>query len=168
MQQCLDLVAVYGMNPQVGQSLHGPSFISKLCLCNSFHGYFVSFSYKDLKPSSFILTLSISAFFEYGIPHQLPTTISSHLYMCNIKIFSFELYKLYLLCLYVLIFLFHFFCPALPCPTLPCFSSTCCMCLISVIKLFLFSSSFFCELGKHSNPERCAHQAHIIPLRFIF
>jgi hypothetical protein len=31
------------MGPQVGQSLDGPSFrlSSKLCLCNSFHGYFV-------------------------------------------------------------------------------------------------------------------------------
>jgi hypothetical protein len=39
-------VAVYGMDPQVGQSLHSPSFhlISKLCLCNSLHGYFVPHS----------------------------------------------------------------------------------------------------------------------------
>jgi hypothetical protein len=33
----------YGMHPQVGQSLDGLSFslCSKLCLCNSFHWYFV-------------------------------------------------------------------------------------------------------------------------------
>jgi hypothetical protein len=33
----------YGMDLQVGQSLHGHSFSlsSILCLCNSFHGYFV-------------------------------------------------------------------------------------------------------------------------------
>ena len=46
MQYCLHLVADYGMDPQVGQSLDGPSFClsSKLCLCNSFHGYFVPYS----------------------------------------------------------------------------------------------------------------------------
>ena len=34
------------MDPQVGQSLDGPSFhlSSELCLCNSFHGYFVPHS----------------------------------------------------------------------------------------------------------------------------
>jgi hypothetical protein len=43
------LVAVYGMNPQVGQSLNGHAFslCSELCLCNSFHGYFVPLSKKD-------------------------------------------------------------------------------------------------------------------------
>jgi hypothetical protein len=37
------------MDPQVGQSLDGHSFsiCSKLCLCNSFHGYFVPPSKKD-------------------------------------------------------------------------------------------------------------------------
>jgi hypothetical protein len=40
---------VYGMDPQVGQSLDGPSsqLSSKLCLCNSFHGYFVPHSKKE-------------------------------------------------------------------------------------------------------------------------
>ena len=43
------LVADYGMDSQVGQSLDGPSFClsSKLCLCNSFHGYFVPHSKKQ-------------------------------------------------------------------------------------------------------------------------
>jgi hypothetical protein len=43
MQWSLGLVVVYGMDPQVGQSLDGPSFClsSELCLCNSFHGYFI-------------------------------------------------------------------------------------------------------------------------------
>jgi hypothetical protein len=38
------------MDPRVRQSLDGPSFclISKLCLCNSFHGYFVPKSKKGL------------------------------------------------------------------------------------------------------------------------
>jgi hypothetical protein len=42
----LGLVVVYGMNPWVWQSLDGPSFSlsSKVCLCNSFHGYFVKIS----------------------------------------------------------------------------------------------------------------------------
>jgi hypothetical protein len=36
----------YGMDPRMGQSLRGRSFclISKLCLCNSLHGYFVPHS----------------------------------------------------------------------------------------------------------------------------
>ena len=40
---------IMGWNPRVGQSLDGPSFSlsSKLCLCNSFHGYFVPPSMKE-------------------------------------------------------------------------------------------------------------------------
>jgi hypothetical protein len=47
--KCLGLVVVYGMYPRVGQSLDGPFFhlSSKLCLCNSFHGYFVPHSKKE-------------------------------------------------------------------------------------------------------------------------
>jgi hypothetical protein len=43
------LVVVYGMDPQVGQSLDGLSFClsSELCLCNSFHGYLVPHSKKE-------------------------------------------------------------------------------------------------------------------------
>ena len=43
MQWCQRLEADYGMDPQVWQSLDGPSFhlSCKLCLCNSFHGCFV-------------------------------------------------------------------------------------------------------------------------------
>jgi hypothetical protein len=44
----LSLVVVYGMDPRVGQSLDGRfCFSSKLCLCNSFHGYFVPLSKKE-------------------------------------------------------------------------------------------------------------------------
>ena len=45
----LGLVTVNGMDPQVGQSLDGHFFslCSTLCLCNSFHGYFVPPSKKD-------------------------------------------------------------------------------------------------------------------------
>jgi hypothetical protein len=45
----MGLVVVYGMDPQVGQSLDGPSFSlsSELCLINSFHGYFVPHSKKE-------------------------------------------------------------------------------------------------------------------------
>jgi hypothetical protein len=71
---CLGLVVVYGMDPQVGQSLGGHSFslCSKLCLCNSFHGFFVPPSKKD---SSFWanIHLSVSAYhvcyFVTGLPH---------------------------------------------------------------------------------------------------
>jgi hypothetical protein len=40
---------VYGMGPRVGQSLDSPSFplSSKLCLCNSIHGYFVPYSKEE-------------------------------------------------------------------------------------------------------------------------
>jgi hypothetical protein len=43
MQWCQRLEADYGVDPWIWQSLDGPSFrlSSKLCLCNSFHGYFV-------------------------------------------------------------------------------------------------------------------------------
>jgi hypothetical protein len=46
MQLCLCLVVDYGMDPRMGQPLHGTSFclISKLCLCNSLHLYFVPHS----------------------------------------------------------------------------------------------------------------------------
>jgi hypothetical protein len=48
MQCCQRLEADYGMDPQVWQSLDGPSFrhSSKLCLCNSFHGSFAPNSKK--------------------------------------------------------------------------------------------------------------------------
>jgi hypothetical protein len=44
--QCLE--ADYGMDPQIWQSLDGPSLhlSSKICLCNSFHGCFVPNSKK--------------------------------------------------------------------------------------------------------------------------
>jgi hypothetical protein len=44
MQWCQHLEADYGMDPQIWQSLDGPSFrlSSKLCLCNLFHEYFNS------------------------------------------------------------------------------------------------------------------------------
>jgi hypothetical protein len=49
MQECLGLVVVYEMGPWVGQSLDGPSLglSSELCLCNSFHGYFVPHSKEE-------------------------------------------------------------------------------------------------------------------------
>jgi hypothetical protein len=42
-------VILYGMDPRVGQSLDDSSFglCSELCLCNSFHGYFVPHSKKE-------------------------------------------------------------------------------------------------------------------------
>ena len=43
IQKYIGLLVIYGMDPQVGQSLDDPSFhlILELCLCNSFHGYFI-------------------------------------------------------------------------------------------------------------------------------
>jgi hypothetical protein len=42
-QECLGLMIVYGINPQVGKCLDSHSFSLRctLCLCNSFHGYFI-------------------------------------------------------------------------------------------------------------------------------
>jgi hypothetical protein len=50
MQWCQRLEADYGMAPWICQSLDGPSFrlSSKLCLCNSFDGFFVPNSRKGL------------------------------------------------------------------------------------------------------------------------
>jgi hypothetical protein len=42
MQWCQRLDADYGVDPWIWQSLHGHEISSKLCLCNSFHGCFVS------------------------------------------------------------------------------------------------------------------------------
>jgi hypothetical protein len=55
MQYCLGLVIVYAMGPWVGPSLDGPSFClsSELCLCNSFHGYFVPHSKEGTKDPHF-------------------------------------------------------------------------------------------------------------------
>jgi hypothetical protein len=48
MQWCQRLEADHGMDLWIWQSLDGPSFrhTSKFCLCNSFHGCFVSYSNK--------------------------------------------------------------------------------------------------------------------------
>ena len=52
-------MVVYGVDPQVGQSLHGPSFSlsSKLCLCNSLHGYFVPHSKEELRVYTLVFLL---------------------------------------------------------------------------------------------------------------
>ena len=73
MQWCLGLVVVYGMDPQVRQSLDGPflCFSSELCLCDSFHEYFVPHSKKEQSIYTFkILSIVV---FEY-----LPLTSLNH------------------------------------------------------------------------------------------
>ena len=59
MQWCQRLEADYGMDPQVWQSLDGPSFrlSSKLCLCNSFHGCFVLNSKKGQNVHTLVFIL---------------------------------------------------------------------------------------------------------------
>jgi hypothetical protein len=56
------------MDPQVGQSLDGPYFCfsSKLCLCNSFHGYFVPHSKKDQNIHTLVFLL-----FEFHVVWKL-------------------------------------------------------------------------------------------------
>ena len=51
--------ADYGMDPWIWQSLNGPSFClsSKLCLCNSFHGYFVPNSKKGQSVHTLVFVL---------------------------------------------------------------------------------------------------------------
>ena len=53
------LVVVYGMDPQVVQSLDGHSFslCFTLCLCNSFHGYFVPPSKKGKSVHTLVFVL---------------------------------------------------------------------------------------------------------------
>jgi hypothetical protein len=59
----LDLLSFYGMNPQVRQSLdtHSFSLCSTLCLCNSFHGYFVppSKTYQSTHTLVFLLEFHV-------------------------------------------------------------------------------------------------------------
>jgi hypothetical protein len=59
MRWCLDLDADYWMDPQVRQSLDGPSFplSSELCLCNSFHGYFIPNSKKGQSDHTLVFIL---------------------------------------------------------------------------------------------------------------
>jgi hypothetical protein len=68
MQKFLGLVVVYGMDPQVGQSLGGLSFhlSSELCLCNSVHGYFVPHSKTERSiHTSVFLLLSFMCFANF-------------------------------------------------------------------------------------------------------
>jgi hypothetical protein len=59
MQWCQHLEADYGIDPQVWQSLDGPSFrlSCKLCLCNSFHGCFVPNSKKGQSMHTLVFIL---------------------------------------------------------------------------------------------------------------
>jgi hypothetical protein len=69
----LGLVIVYGMDPQVGQSLDGHSFslCFTLCLCNSFHGYFVPPSKKDRSIHTLVfLLLEFHVFCEFYISYS--------------------------------------------------------------------------------------------------
>jgi hypothetical protein len=57
LAQCLGLVTVYGMDPQVGQSLDGHSLSLCSTLCNSFHRYFVPPSKKDRSIHTLVVLL---------------------------------------------------------------------------------------------------------------
>jgi hypothetical protein len=66
-------MVVYLMDPQEGQSLHGPSFhlSSKLCLCKSFHGYFVPHSNEEQSIHTLVFLLLefhvfCKVYFEYS------------------------------------------------------------------------------------------------------
>jgi hypothetical protein len=69
MQWCQCLEADYGIDPQIWQSLDGPSFClsSKLCLCNAFHGCFVPNSKKgQLRGKLFSLSMVIESLAGYS------------------------------------------------------------------------------------------------------
>jgi hypothetical protein len=57
------------MDPQVWQSLDGPSFhlSSKLCLCNSFHGYLVSHSKEGRSMHNLIFLFEFHVFYKFYI-----------------------------------------------------------------------------------------------------
>jgi hypothetical protein len=59
----LNLKEKNSMDPWMGQSLHGPSFrlISKLCLCNTLHRYFVPHSKEgqSIHPLVFLLEFHV-------------------------------------------------------------------------------------------------------------
>jgi hypothetical protein len=59
MQWCQRLEADHGMDLWIWQSLDGPSFphTSKFCLCNSFHGCFVSYSKKGQSAHTLVFVL---------------------------------------------------------------------------------------------------------------
>jgi hypothetical protein len=59
MQWCQLLEADYGIDPGIWQSLDGPSFrlSSKLCIFNSFHGYFVPNSKKGQSVHTLVFVL---------------------------------------------------------------------------------------------------------------
>jgi hypothetical protein len=63
------IVSAFGgllwMDSQVGQSLDGPSFhlSSELCLCNSFHGYFIPYSKEELSIHTLVFLLLDFLFF---------------------------------------------------------------------------------------------------------
>ena len=58
-QYYLSLVTVFGMDPQVGQSLDGLYFslYFTTSLCNTFHGYFVSLSKRDQSIQTLVFLL---------------------------------------------------------------------------------------------------------------
>jgi hypothetical protein len=68
----LCLVVVYGMDPQVGQSLDGPSFslCFTLCLCNSFHRHFVPPSKKDQSIHTLAFLLEFHVFCEFYLGYS--------------------------------------------------------------------------------------------------
>ena len=59
------------MDPRVGQSMDGPSFLlsSEICLCNSFHGYFVPWGYANDWQIQ-ILTLTVIYWMEHRVPNE--------------------------------------------------------------------------------------------------
>jgi hypothetical protein len=100
MQWCQRLDADYGVDPWIWKSLHGPSFhlSSKLCLCNSFQGYFVPTSKEghSVHTSVFIfkfLSGSILLCYSYSSSHfvfprnlelrlQLKFVFSPYIFLC--------------------------------------------------------------------------------------
>jgi hypothetical protein len=67
----LVLVVVYGMDPQVGQSLDGHSFSLCFTLCNSFDEYFIPPSKKDQSIHTLVfLLLEFHVFCEFYLEYS--------------------------------------------------------------------------------------------------
>jgi hypothetical protein len=88
MQSCLHLVVYYGMDPQMGQSLHARSvhLNSKLCLCNSLCGYFVPHSKEGRSIHTLVfLPLEFHVFFKlyFGYSkHSNSNQITISIFLC--------------------------------------------------------------------------------------
>ena len=90
-KQSQGLVVVYGIDPQVGHSLDGPSFSlsSELCLCNSFYGYFVPHSKKEQIIHTLVFLLEFYVFCKLYLGYSKFLGYLIHLSVSAYHMYSF-------------------------------------------------------------------------------